>query len=75
MPTDSNDSSKSVAPTLQRVFQLFESQFSDMPVDIKKLTKSFGRETLMQHVPKFLRVVNIVYILMHKLYISHYIFC
>ena len=50
MPTESDDSSKSVALALQRVF--FELQFSDKPVGTKKLTKSFGWETLdsfMQH--------------------------
>ncbi|XP_013790076.1 ubiquitin carboxyl-terminal hydrolase 7-like, partial [Limulus polyphemus] len=50
MPTESDDSSKSVALALQRVF--YELQFSDKPVGTKKLTKSFGWETLdsfMQH--------------------------
>lgn len=50
MPTESDDSSKSVALALQRVFH--ELQFSDKPVGTKKLTKSFGWETLdsfMQH--------------------------
>ena len=50
MPTESDDSSKSVALALQRVFH--ELQFSDRPVGTKKLTKSFGWETLdsfMQH--------------------------
>lgn len=60
MPTESDDSSKSVALALQRVFH--ELQFSDKPVGTKKLTKSFGWETLdsfMQHdVQEFLRVVN-----------------
>lgn len=40
MPTESDDSSKSVALALQRVF--YELQFSDKPVGTKKLTKSFG---------------------------------
>lgn len=44
MPTESDDSSKSVALALQRVF--YELQFSDKPVGTKKLTKSFGWETL-----------------------------
>lgn len=61
MPTESDDSSKSVALALQRVFH--ELQFSDKPVGTKKLTKSFGWETLdsfMQHdVQEFLRVVSI----------------
>ncbi|CAG2105168.1 unnamed protein product, partial [Medioppia subpectinata] len=50
MPTESDDTSKSVALALQRVF--YELQFSDKPVGTKKLTKSFGWETLdsfMQH--------------------------
>lgn len=50
MPTESDDSSKCVALALQRVF--YELQFSDKPVGTKKLTKSFGWETLdsfMQH--------------------------
>lgn len=49
---------RSVALALQRVF--YELQFSDKPVGTKKLTKSFGWETLdsfMQHdVQEFLRV-------------------
>jgi ubiquitin carboxyl-terminal hydrolase 7 len=50
MPTESDDSSRCVALALQRVF--YELQFSDKPVGTKKLTKSFGWETLdsfMQH--------------------------
>lgn len=51
---------RSVALALQRVF--YELQFSDKPVGTKKLTKSFGWETLdsfMQHdVQEFLRVSN-----------------
>ncbi|XP_071107818.1 ubiquitin carboxyl-terminal hydrolase 7-like [Haliotis cracherodii] len=50
MPTESDDGSKSVPLALQRVF--YELQFSDKPVGTKKLTKSFGWETLdsfMQH--------------------------
>lgn len=50
IPTESDDSSRSVALALQRVF--YELQFSDKPVGTKKLTKSFGWETLdsfMQH--------------------------
>ncbi|XP_030854698.1 ubiquitin carboxyl-terminal hydrolase 7 isoform X4 [Strongylocentrotus purpuratus] len=50
MPTESDDSSKSVPLALQRVF--YELQHSDKPVSTKKLTKSFGWETLdsfMQH--------------------------
>lgn len=62
MPTESDDSTKSVALALQRVF--YELQFSDKPVGTKKLTKSFGWETLdsfMQHdVQEFLRVVSIL---------------
>jgi len=59
MPTESDDSQKSVALALQRVFH--ELQFHDKPVGTKKLTKSFGWETLdsfMQHdVQEFLRVL------------------
>lgn len=59
MPTEADDSSKSVALALQRVF--YDLQFSDKPVGTKKLTKSFGWETLdsfMQHdVQEFLRVL------------------
>ena len=59
MPTESDDSQKSVGLALQRVF--YELQFSDKPVGTKKLTKSFGWETLdsfMQHdVQEFLRVL------------------
>lgn len=50
MPTESDDSTRSVALALQRVF--YELQFNDKPVATKKLTKSFGWETfesLMQH--------------------------
>lgn len=63
MPTESDDSTKSVALALQRVFH--ELQFCDKPVGTKKLTKSFGWETLdsfMQHdVQEFLRVKNGVF--------------
>ncbi|XP_046460028.1 ubiquitin carboxyl-terminal hydrolase 7-like isoform X2 [Daphnia pulex] len=59
MPTESDDTQRSVALALQRVF--YELQFSDRPVGTKKLTKSFGWETLdsfMQHdVQEFLRVL------------------
>jgi len=50
MPTENDDVNKSVALALQRVF--YELQHSDKPVATKKLTKSFGWETLdsfMQH--------------------------
>ena len=50
MPTESDDSTKSVSLALQRVF--FELQYNDKPVGTKKLTKSFGWQTLdsfMQH--------------------------
>ena len=50
MPTESDDSMESVSLALQRVF--YELQYSDKPVGTKKLTKSFGWETLdsfMQH--------------------------
>lgn len=59
MPTEADDSTKSVALALQRVFH--DLQFTDKPVGTKKLTKSFGWETLdslMQHdVQEFLRVL------------------
>ncbi|CAG9828572.1 unnamed protein product [Diabrotica balteata] len=58
MPTESDDSTKSIALALQIVFH--ELQFCDKPIGTKKLTKSFGYETLdffMQHdVQEFLRV-------------------
>lgn len=50
MPTESDDTVRSVALALQRVF--YHLQFSDKPVGTKKLTKSFGWDTLdsfMQH--------------------------
>ena len=85
MPTESDDSQKSVALALQRVFHELQVcafavifafrniprllcvplyhlnlQFHDKPVGTKKLTKSFGWETLdsfMQHdVQEFLRL-------------------
>uniref|UniRef100_T1GTK6 ubiquitinyl hydrolase 1 n=1 Tax=Megaselia scalaris TaxID=36166 RepID=T1GTK6_MEGSC len=59
MPTEADDSTKSVGLALQRVFH--DLQFMDKPVGTKKLTKSFGWETLdsfMQHdVQEFLRVL------------------
>ncbi|CAG9584457.1 unnamed protein product [Danaus chrysippus] len=59
IPTVGDDSSRSVAFALQRVF--YDLQFLDKPVATKKLTKSFGWETLdsfMQHdVQEFLRVL------------------
>lgn len=59
MPTEADDSTKSVGLALQRVFN--DLQFSDKAVGTKKLTKSFGWETLdsfMQHdVQEFLRVL------------------
>lgn len=50
MPTESDDSTRSVPLALQRVF--YELQFLDKPVGTKKLTRSFGWESLdsfMQH--------------------------
>ncbi|KAK3717321.1 hypothetical protein QZH41_011551 [Actinostola sp. cb2023] len=50
MPTENDDPNKSVAYALQRVF--YELMRSDKAVGTKKLTKSFGWETLdsfMQH--------------------------
>ncbi len=59
MPTEADDSAKSVGLALQRVFH--DLQFLDKSVGTKKLTKSFGWETLdsfMQHdVQEFLRVL------------------
>ncbi len=59
MPTEADDSAKSVGLALQRVFH--DLQFNDKSVGTKKLTKSFGWETLdsfMQHdVQEFLRVL------------------
>ena len=50
MPTEADDSTKSVGLALQRVFH--DLQFCDKAVGTKKLTKSFGWDTLesfMQH--------------------------
>jgi ubiquitin carboxyl-terminal hydrolase 7 len=50
MPTENDDTIKSVPFALQRVF--YDLQFSDKSVGTKKLTRSFGWETLdtfMQH--------------------------
>jgi ubiquitin carboxyl-terminal hydrolase 7 len=50
MPTENDDAIKSVPFALQRVF--YDLQFSDKSVGTKKLTRSFGWETLdtfMQH--------------------------
>lgn len=62
MPIESCESNMSFSLALQRIF--YELQFSDKPVHTKKLTKSFGWETLdvlMQHdVEEFLRIVCIV---------------
>ena len=59
MPTEADDNAKSVGLALQRVF--YDLQFLDKAVGTKKLTKSFGWETLdsfMQHdVQEFLRVL------------------
>jgi len=75
MPTESDDSNKSVALALQRVFH--ELQFYDKPVGTKKLTKSFGWETLdsfMQHdVQEFLRVVCIIFLVKRYIhFLLHY---
>jgi len=65
MPTENDDSNKSVALVLQRVFQ--DLKFYDKPVGTKKLTKSFRLETFdsfMQHdIQKFLRVVCIIFLI------------
>ena len=50
MPTEADDLQRSIPLALQRVFH--DLQFSDKPVGTKKLTQSFGWETLdsfMQH--------------------------
>ncbi|CAJ0575801.1 unnamed protein product, partial [Mesorhabditis spiculigera] len=50
MPTEEDDSESSVALAMQRVF--FDLQYSDKPVGTKKLTKSFGWDSLdsfLQH--------------------------
>ena len=50
MPTENDDQFKSVPYALQRVF--YDLQFSEKSVGTKKLTRSFGWETLdtfMQH--------------------------
>lgn len=50
MPTSSDDNDNNVALAMQRVF--YDLQHSDRPVGTKKLTKSFGwdsLETFMQH--------------------------
>lgn len=62
MPTESDDTQRSVALALQRVF--YELQFSDRPVGTKKLTKSFGWETLdsfMQHDVQVTKLQNLSY--------------
>ena len=52
MPTESDDTIKSVPLALQRVF--YELQFSDKPVGTKKLTKSFGQVSSNCYVqPRF----------------------
>ena len=60
IPTEADDPVRSVPLAIQRVF--YELQSSDKPVGTKKLTKSFGWETLdsfMQHYAQELcRVVN-----------------
>ena len=45
MPTESDDSQKSVGLALQRVFQ--ELQFLDKPVGTKKLTKAINQSSYM----------------------------
>lgn len=63
MPTEADDSTKSVGLALQRVFH--DLQFSDKAVGTKKLTKSFGWETLdsfMQHD---------VQVIIHKVTLRH----
>ncbi|KAL3121385.1 hypothetical protein niasHT_004969 [Heterodera trifolii] len=59
MPTEEDNPESSVALAMQRVF--FELQFSDSPVGTKKLTKSFGWDSIdsfLQHdVQEFCRVL------------------
>uniref|UniRef100_A0A1I8BMR8 Ubiquitin carboxyl-terminal hydrolase n=1 Tax=Meloidogyne hapla TaxID=6305 RepID=A0A1I8BMR8_MELHA len=59
MPTDEDNPDSSVALAMQRVF--YELQFSDSPVGTKKLTKSFGWDSIdsfLQHdVQEFCRVL------------------
>jgi len=59
MPTEEDNSDSSVALAMQRVF--YELQFSDSPVGTKKLTKSFGWDSIdsfLQHdVQEFCRVL------------------
>jgi hypothetical protein len=50
MPTESDDSQKSVALALQRVFH--ELQFNDKPVGTKKLTKEQQHKPPFQHFNK-----------------------
>ncbi|EDV95916.1 ubiquitin carboxyl-terminal hydrolase 7 [Drosophila grimshawi] len=58
VPTEADDINKSMCLTLQRVFH--GMQFSDRPVGTKRLTKSFGWQTIdmlmQQDVQEFLRV-------------------
>ena len=59
MPTEEDNPENSVALAMQRVF--YELQFSDSPVGTKKLTKSFGWDSIdsfLQHdVQEFCRVL------------------
>jgi ubiquitin carboxyl-terminal hydrolase 7 len=59
MPTEEDNPDSSVALAMQRVF--YELQFSDSPVGTKKLTKSFGWDSIdsfLQHdVQEFCRVL------------------
>ena len=67
MPTESDDSQKSVGLALQRVFH--ELQFSDKPVGTKKLTKSFGMHSeylmseinLKNRIAKFLFMISNIF--------------
>ena len=66
MPTEADDSTKSVGLALQRVFN--DLQFSDKAVGTKKLTKSFGWETLDSFMQHDVQVIAII------LYYS-YVYC
>ena len=76
MPTESDDTQRSVALALQRVF--YELQFSDRPVGTKKLTKSFGWETLdsfMQHDVQVSKACLILLSLMRDFRMFFFLVC
>ena len=65
MPTEGDDSSKSVPLALQRVF--YELQHSDKPVGTKKLTKSFGQVLDISAILGLLQVLYSIYLKMFYL--------